>query len=38
MRSANDRLNAWVDDWAAILQPDSIRWCDGSQAEYDELC
>ena len=38
MRSANDRLNAWVDDWAAILQPDSIHWCDGSQKEYDNLC
>ena len=38
MRSANDRLNAWVDEWAAILQPDSIHWCDGSQKEYDTLC
>jgi phosphoenolpyruvate carboxykinase (GTP) len=38
MRSANDRLNAWVDEWAAILQPDSIHWCDGSQSEYDTLC
>ena len=38
MRSANDRLNAWVDQWAAILQPDAIHWCDGSQKEYDTLC
>jgi phosphoenolpyruvate carboxykinase (GTP) len=38
MRSANDRLNAWVDEWAAILQPDAIYWCDGSQKEYDTLC
>jgi phosphoenolpyruvate carboxykinase (GTP) len=37
-RSANDRLNKWVDDWAKILQPAEIRWCDGSQEEYDELC
>jgi len=37
-RSSNDRLNAWVDAWAAILQPDRIHWCDGSQQEYDELC
>ena len=37
-RSANDRLNKWVDDWARILQPAEIRWCDGSQEEYDELC
>ena len=38
MRSANDRLNAWVDEWATILQPDAIHWCDGSQSEYDALC
>jgi phosphoenolpyruvate carboxykinase (GTP) len=38
MRSANDRLNAWVDQWATILQPDAIHWCDGSQKEYDTLC
>ena len=37
-RSSNDRLNSWVDSWAAILQPDSIHWCDGTQAEYDRLC
>ena len=37
-RSHNDRLNAWVDEWAGILQPDAIYWCDGSQSEYDRLC
>ena len=37
-RTSNDRLNKWVDDWAKILQPDRIHWCDGSQQEYDELC
>ncbi|MFM8015487.1 MAG: phosphoenolpyruvate carboxykinase (GTP) [Actinomycetota bacterium] len=37
-RSTNDRLNAWVADWAAILQPADIRWCDGSEQEYDALC
>ena len=37
-RSSNDRLNSWVDSWTAILQPDSIHWCDGTQAEYDRLC
>ncbi len=37
-RSSNDRLNSWVDSWATILQPDSIHWCDGTQAEYDRLC
>jgi len=34
----NDRLVAWVDQWAAILQPDRVLWCDGSAEEYDGLC
>src|SRR5690349_69194 len=33
----NDRLERWVDEWAAILQPDSVYWCDGSADEYDRL-
>src|SRR4051812_46747871 len=35
--SRNQRLHAWVDEWAAILQPDSIYWCDGTAEEYDRL-
>jgi len=34
----NKRLIAWVAEVAALTKPDAIRWCDGSQAEYDELC
>jgi len=37
-RSTHDRLNEWVADWAAILQPADIHWCDGSVQEYDALC
>jgi len=35
--SGNTKLNQWVADWAAILQPDSISWCDGSDEEWDRL-
>jgi len=34
----NERLIEWVSEVAALTKPDAIRWCDGSQAEYDELC
>jgi len=37
-RTSNTRLLEWVDKWVAILQPDAIHWCDGSQDEYDTLC
>ncbi len=37
-KSSNSRLNSWVAQWAQILQPKDIYWCDGSQPEYDRLC
>jgi phosphoenolpyruvate carboxykinase (GTP) len=30
-------LTAWVEQVAALTKPADIRWCDGSQAEWDEL-
>jgi phosphoenolpyruvate carboxykinase (GTP) len=36
--SSNQRLQAWVDEWAAVLQPEAIYWCDGTAEEYDRLC
>jgi phosphoenolpyruvate carboxykinase (GTP) len=34
----NARLLAWVADVVALCKPDSIYWCDGSDAEYQRLC
>jgi phosphoenolpyruvate carboxykinase (GTP) len=35
--SSNERLKQWVSDWAAVLQPADIYWCDGSAEEFDRL-
>jgi phosphoenolpyruvate carboxykinase (GTP) len=36
--TSNQKLTAWVDEWAEIFQPAAIHWCDGSAEEYDALC
>jgi len=35
---SHKRLQQWVKSVADMCQPDSICWCEGSQAEYDRLC
>ncbi len=37
-RTKNAKLIQWIGEVAALCKPESIHWCDGSQAEYDELC
>jgi phosphoenolpyruvate carboxykinase (GTP) len=33
----NQKLKNWVDHWAAVLQPDTVEWCDGSEDEWERL-
>ena len=33
----NQRLVQWVQETAALCQPEAVYWCEGSQAEYDNL-
>ena len=35
--SKNRQLLQWVDEVAAMVKPDAVQWCDGSQAEYDRM-
>ncbi len=36
--TSNQRLKDWVADWASIMEPADIYWCDGSADEYEHLC
>lgn len=33
----NKKLIEWVNEMAALCQPDKIYWCDGSKAEYEAM-
>ncbi|MCL2641620.1 MAG: hypothetical protein FWD53_12295, partial [Phycisphaerales bacterium] len=36
--TTNAKLLKWVEEVAALMQPDAIHWCDGSTEEYNTLC
>jgi phosphoenolpyruvate carboxykinase (GTP) len=36
--TTNRKLREWVERWTEILGPDEVHWCDGSEAEYEQLC
>lgn len=37
MATANKNLLTWVDDMAALCQPENIVWCDGSKEEWSNM-
>jgi len=37
MMTNNQKLLAWVKEWADICQPNSVHWCDGSEEENLKL-
>jgi phosphoenolpyruvate carboxykinase (GTP) len=36
--TSNQKIVNWVQEMAALCQPDKIHWCDGSEAENQALC
>ena len=37
MMTKNKKLINWVNEWAEIMQPENVVWCDGSEEENQRL-
>ncbi|MEO5368820.1 MAG: phosphoenolpyruvate carboxykinase (GTP) [Magnetococcus sp. DMHC-1] len=37
MMTKNAKLLAWVEEVRTMCQPDTVVWCDGTKAEYDNM-
>ena len=37
-KTRNIALLKWLDKMVDMCQPESVHWCDGSDAEWDQLC
>ena len=37
-KTQNVALLKWLDKMVEMCQPASVRWCDGSDQEWNELC
>ena len=35
--TSHTKLQAWVEEMSALCEPNEVRWCDGTEAEYDEM-
>ncbi|MBN1303204.1 MAG: phosphoenolpyruvate carboxykinase (GTP) [Anaerolineales bacterium] len=34
----NSRVKTWIQEMADLCKPDTVYFCDGTQAEYDHIC
>jgi len=35
--TSHTKLKAWVEEMSALCEPNEVRWCDGTEAEYNEM-
>ena len=35
--TTHQKLTDWIEHWTAVLTPDRVEWCDGSEEEWERL-